>query len=167
MCLVACVPAAEIRSAGLRPYRARHRGGQKGCRELEPGGSGQDTHIASFRDVQTRVVRGWPSGDGLLSLSALMRDALQMRKDTCDKERKQHNTAGFFCECVRKAAERVQRMSGDATTAHPARQDWGRFADVGHHTSCVAPTTCWAIVVAALESVLTAVVRPCVATAAW
>ena len=131
-------------------------------RELEPGGGGSDTHVASFRDVQTRVVRGWPSGDGLLSLSALMRDALQTRKEICDKERKQHNTAGFFCECVRKAAAKVQRMTGDASV-QPTRADWGRFADVGHHTGCVAPTTCWALVVAALESVLTALVRALVA----
>lgn len=101
--------------------------------------------------MRCRTVRAWPASERATSLPDFVGLVYGKVRDTTEEERKKHNTPGFFYTCVETAAESMRAAEGVEYGAEP---DWGRFADVGHHTKCKAPTTCWALVVAALESVL-------------
>lgn len=115
-------------------------------------------HTATFGDVQVRLVRGWPRGKGEWTLPVLMRDAESAQPEIAGKDKKKHYTPGFFCESVRMAAQAAHSRAGEPIE-QPSQRDWGRFAEVGRHTGCMPPTTCWSLVVAALECVLRQTVR--------
>lgn len=121
-------------------------------------GSSVDTHTATFEGAQVRVVRGWPSSDDTWTLPALMRSAEQARRSVAEQQLKKHHTPGFFSESVRSAAEDAHAAAGEEIRQRETK-DWGRFADIGRHTNCLPPTTCWSLVVVALEATLALTVR--------
>jgi hypothetical protein len=98
-------------------------------------------------------VRAWAASD-LYDVSLpdlLRRTRTKIQQQTLDKK---HNTPGYFHAWLEAEVKFIQ-SSGDVHYSHDDAWDWGRFTDVGSHTHVSAPTTCWPLVMAALESLLT------------
>jgi hypothetical protein len=120
--------------------------------------------MAAFTASRARIVRAWTKTErSPFALSSLMDRARKIQKSVSDRERKKHSTAGFFFEAVQRAVSEVY-TTGEGRMLAQGKSDWGGFPDVGQHTGCRPPTTCWAIVVAALRSLLASMVRCCMVT---
>ena len=129
--------------------------GPRPCRQLHNCDGFVDTHTSRFEGVACRVVRAWDAAGMAYTLPHLMAKAndnmTRKRKDARDYKR--HNTPSFLACCVQDVVCDMIRGDGHAV-AKPAAADWGRFADVGHHTNVRTSTTCWPLVVAVLECLL-------------
>lgn len=125
--------------------------------------SGSDKNVIAFTETQVRIVRAWPkAASSEFTLSLVMQRARALREKESQKSRKSPHTAGFFLESVQRAASEGYTDAYGEDMAYMTalkEPDWGGFPDVGQHTRCTPPTTVWALVVAALRSILTSTVN--------
>jgi hypothetical protein len=114
-----------------------------------------DTHVPEFTGAKLRMIRAWPVTESSPpNLAHLMGCAEVKLNALIRKIGKKHNTSGFFVEAVRQAVSEIGTESSWHTHGTQGNQDLGGFPDVGSHTQCHPPKTCWALVVAALRSLL-------------
>jgi hypothetical protein len=130
------------------------------CRNLGDYTTATDTHLPEFTCAKVRLIRAWPVTESSPpKLAALIGCADKIRSVLHQESSRKHYTSGVFVESVRQAVAEIGTESGWYTLGAQDGRDQGLFPAVGSHTQCQPKNTCWALVVAALRSLL---VRPTV-----
>jgi hypothetical protein len=128
------------------------------CRNLGDYTTANDTHLPEFTCAKVRMIRAWPVTESSPpKLAALMGCADQIRRVMYKKSSMKHYTSGVFVDSVRQAVAEIGTESGWYTSGAQDRHDQGVFPAVGSHKQWQPKNSCWALVLAALRSLL---VRP-------